>query len=270
MRWFFALFLFFHALIHTMGFLKAFGLAELAQLTQPINRAMGVWWLIAAVLLLLALVFMLVASRWWFIGALALVVSQAVIVSSWSDAKVGTLANVVLLLLVVHGFLSQGPRSYRAEYAEKVRSQLARAAVEGIVTEADLARLPAPLARYLRLSGVVGQPRVFNFRARWRGAIRSGPEASWMSFTAEQVNRFGPDPSRLFFMEASMFGVPVDVLHSFLGPSATMRVKAGSLLKMVEASGPEMNQGETVTLFNDWGVLAPAALIEPSPVGAHR
>jgi hypothetical protein len=45
-----------------------------------------------------------------------------------------------------------------------------------------------------------------------------------------------------------------------LGSTATMRVKAGSIVPMVNAAGPEMDRGETVTLLNDLCLLAPAAL----------
>jgi hypothetical protein len=41
-----------------------------------------------------------------------------------------------------------------------------------------------------------------------------------------------------------------------------MRVKAGSLLRIVNAAGPEMDRGETVTVFNDLCVLAPSALLD--------
>jgi hypothetical protein len=42
-----------------------------------------------------------------------------------------------------------------------------------------------------------------------------------------------------------------------------MRVKVASILMMVDAKGPEMDQAETVTLFNDLCVFAPGALIDP-------
>ena len=83
-----------------------------------------------------------------------------------------------------------------------------------------------------------------------------------MTFRGEQVNTFGADPVRLFFIDATMLGLPLDVLHTFIGTSATMRVKAGSLLRTVNAAGPEMDQGETVTVVNDLCVLAPAALLD--------
>ena len=90
--------------------------------------------------------------------------------------------------------------------------------------------------QYIRLNGAVGQPRVQSFRVRFHGQIRSGPDARWMSFTGEQHN-FYDQPSRLFLMDASMFGVPFQAFHRFVGPSATMRVKVASLVPMVDAKG---------------------------------
>jgi hypothetical protein len=190
------------------------------------------------------------------------VVSQAAIVTSWADARYGTIANVVLLAGVVIGFLSQAPWSFRAEYDRDVTQGLARAAAMPLLTEADVEQLPVVVQRYIRLSGAVGQPRVQNFRARFHGQIRSGPDARWMSFTGEQHN-FYDQPSRLFLMDATMFGIPVQAFHRFIGPSATMRVKVASIVAIVDAKGPEMDQAETVTLFNDLCVFAPGALIDP-------
>ena len=90
-----------------------------------------------------------------------------------------------------------------------------------------------------------------------------------MRFTGEQVNTFGPDPARLFFIDATMFGLPVDVLHVYVAGTATMRVTLCSLVPMVRAAGPEMDRSETVTVFNDLCLLAPAALIS-APITWQR
>lgn len=82
-----------------------------------------------------------------------------------------------------------------------------------------------------------------------------------MPFTGEQVNTYRAQPSRLFLMDATRFGIPVDVLHAYRGSSATMRVEACSLVPMVNADGPDLDRAETVTLFNDLCLLAPGALI---------
>lgn len=265
MKWVVAAILVIHGLIHLPGVFEAFGWADVDQLTQPISAAAGVLWLAAAVLLVTAAVMLVAAPRWWWIvGLLGVVVSQVAIVTSWSDAKAGTVANVVILIAVFYGFLSEGPVSYRSEFRDLVASALARPRVEGTVTEDDLAGLPAPVARYVRLSGAVGKPRVYNFRARMHGRIRSTEDASWMHYTVDQVSTVDSNPDRLFFMEASMKGLPADVFHSFVGSSATMRVKVWSLVPMVDARGTEMNRSETVTILNDICVLAPAALINPA------
>ena len=264
MRWFFVLVLLSHGLIHLMGFVKAFGLAEIPQLSQPISRLYGVLWLLAALLIIAALLLTRLApSLAWMVGALALLASQLLIFSSWSDAKFGTIANVFLLLFVVYGFFSQGPGSARALYQARVEEQLSRPATPGVITSADIDALPAPVAKYLRASGAEGQPRLFNFRARWRGAIRGAPDEAWMPFTAEQVSRLGPEPARLFLMDATRFGLPVEVLHSYTGSEATMRVKLASMVPVAEISGVEMSRAETVTVFNDLCLLAPAALVDP-------
>jgi len=265
MRWFVVVILIGHGLLHLLGAAKGLAWAEVATLTEPIAPALGVVWLVAAIALVAAgVLFAARARMWWLAGIAGLVISQAVILTSWSDAKAGTLANVVLLVALGYELASNGPRSYRAEYRRRVATAL-RASAPGtgpVVSENDLAHLPAPVAEYVRRSGAVGQPRVSSLRASIHGRIRASATSRWMTYTGEQVNTYGPTPSRLFWMDATMFGLPVDVLHVFVGRSATMRVKLYSVLRMVNAAGPEMDRAETVTLFNDLCILAPAALVD--------
>jgi hypothetical protein len=163
----------------------------------------------------------------------------------------------------VHWYASRRPRSYRAEYGRLVAAALlAQPLPTGLVTEADLAHLPPLVADYVRNSGAVGRPRVANFRARFHGRIRAGATKPWMTGTGEQVNTFSPQPSRFFFLNATLFGLPIDVLHVFRREAATMRVRVCSIVPIVNAAGPEMDRGETVTMFNDLCLLAPAALID--------
>jgi len=250
-----------HGLIHLLGFAKAFRLADLPQLTQPISPWLGALWLLAALLFLAAAAALFAWPRgWWAIGACAIAVSTFVIGLSWTDAKFGALANLVALIGVVFGFLAQGPVSLRAAYDRDVDRALARLAPVEAITDADLARLPAPVQRYLRAAGIVGQPRVRNFRVRMHGRIRNGHEARWIPLVAEQYN-FLDEPSRLLYLRGSMFTIPAQGYHRYVGASATMTVKAAAVVPMVKMSGSEMDRGETVTMFNDMCVMAPATLI---------
>ena len=63
-------------------------------------------------------------------------------------------------------------------------------------------------------------------------------------------------------MKASRFGIPFESYHRFAGPRASMQVRVALLFPVVDARGPEMDQSETVTFFNDLCLLAPAALLE--------
>lgn len=261
-----------HGLIHLLGFAKAFGYADLPQLTQTVSRPVGVLWLTATLLCLAAAAALFLAPRrWWAVGALAVLVSQSVIVTAWSDAMVGTAANVLLLVAVLYGFACRGPLSLRAEYEHHLDHAWPWAA-EGDVTEADLAPLPDPVQRYLRRAEVVGRPRVNDFRATWTGRIRSSPDSAWMTFTADQLNILDT-PRRFFRMDARMKGLPVDVLHAFDEKGASMRVRLLSVRTMVDAHGAALTHAEAVTLFNDLCVLAPAALASADvtwqPVDAH-
>ncbi|HEX2444856.1 MAG TPA: DUF6544 family protein [Vicinamibacterales bacterium] len=148
----------------------------------------------------------------------------------------------------------------RAEYERDVERLIAFTSAPP-VTEADLAHLPLPVQGYLRVAGVVGQPRVRNFRVRMHGRIRNGRHGRWMPLAAEQYNVVSP-PARLFYLNASMFGIPVQGYHRCVESAASMRVKAAALVPVVSAHGPEMTQSETVTIFNDMCVMAPATLID--------
>lgn len=265
MRWGIALLFLLHGVIHFMGAAKGFGLAELPRLTQPVSRGGAAAWLGSGVLVIAAAVALGTSLRlWWLLTFVAAVLSQAVIMSAWTDAKAGTVVNVVMLLAAFYGFVSTGPFSFRSQYTRAVEERLSEISPPPpAVTEQDLERVPEPVRRYVRQAGAVGREAATHFRARWRGRIRSTAEDPWMEFTAEQHN-FVDDAARFFLMDARRAGLPVDVLHMFRDASASMRVRLLSLFPMVSSSGPDLTRAETVTLLNDLAILAPGALLNPS------
>jgi hypothetical protein len=95
------------------------------------------------VLVVVAGVLLVLRVRWWWVvGGGAVLVSQTVVLTSWNEAKTGTLANAVLLAAVVHGYASKGPRSYRAQYRRRVDAALTEPLRGGVVNESDLAHSP--------------------------------------------------------------------------------------------------------------------------------
>jgi hypothetical protein len=250
--------------------LAVHGLIHLVGLTRP----NAVLWGTAAALFFAAAEALFLWPRWWWaVGAAAVAVSTIPIAQNWTEAHVGAAVNAVILTGVVFGFLAQGPFSLRAQYDRDVRWGLDRPARADTLRDADIAGLPAPVRRYLRRAGVIDQSRVRSVHVRMHGRIRSGPDAPWMPIAAEQVNVVDA-PARLFYLTGRMLGIPVQGFHRYVGSSASMIVKAAAIVPVVRASGPEMDRAETVTMFNDMCVMAPATLasggIEWAPVDDRR
>ena len=263
-----------HGLLHLMGAVVGFGWAEVEAFEEPIGVVAGAGWLVAAVAVLASVVQFAIRRGAWWVWATIVVLSQVMIATSWTDARAGTIANVLLAAEAAYGWASYGPRSARAEYRRRVDTVVAAGdAPRHVVERADLADLPDAVADFIAASGALGAPHVTAFRAVLRGRIRSGPDDGWMPFVAEQVNICGPDPTRLFLMDATKAGLPVSVLHVYEHGRATMRARVLGLVTVVDESGPVLDRAETVTVFNDLCVFAPAALIDApitwEVVGAH-
>lgn len=254
-----------HGLIHLLGFVKAFDLAQTSQLQAVISRRMGILWLIATLLLVVSGGMVLLAGQWWWVpAALGVLLSQILIITTWNDAKAGTIANVILLLPIIVAALDAAPWSFRALYNREIAIGLqGQPAQVKLLTKADAAHLPPAVQRYLVFVGAMDKPQVWNYRLRFSGALRNGPDDRWMPMTAYQQSFTNP-PARLFLVESSMFGVPFNAFHRYVGSEATFKVKLASLLTVVDAHGAEMNRSETVTLLNDMFILAPATLIDPN------
>lgn len=172
---------------------------------------------------------------------------------------------VIALLLVAGGgvvFWLIETRGLKTQYVAAVaHMQKSTPETAELVTAADIAHLPVAVQKYLKVTGSIGREKIRNFRVVWDGALRSEPNGLWMSAHILQENFFH-DYSRDFYLTAFMKGMPVSVWHSYQQKQATMQVKIASLLPIVDIKGDELTTAETVTLFNDICLLAPAALID--------
>jgi len=262
LRWVVAVVALGHGLVHLVFASEYFGWIDDPTLSQS-DRLGGLWLTAGLQLLLTAALAAADAGPWWLVGIVAALVSQAAILTAWGEAGTGTLANVVLLVVAIYALLSLGRRSLRGQWTARADEALSAApSGTGVVTEDDLARLPAPVAAYVRQCGAVGQPRPHSIRAEFHGRIRADRDQQWMPFTGRQVTTFGPDPRRYFLMDATRAGLPVTVLHCYALGTATMRGKVCSTVTVLDAAGPELDRGETVTVFNDLVLLAPGALVD--------
>ena len=250
----------FHGLIHLMGFAKAFKYALVPAIQGDIGKISGMLWLIAALLLLISSgAYFMQWKYFWLIAGIAFVISEILILQSWQSAKFGTIANALLLILIVvstahFGFI----RSFEQDVIQCNKSMRFNG---DILTLDHLSDLPAPVKKYVIRSGAVGKEIPHNFKVKMTGKIRASENSEWMNFNVVQYS-FIDSPARLFLMEAVMKHLPVTGYHHYISGKAVMDIRLLSLFKVQYAEGKEMDISETVTFFNDMCLMAPGALID--------
>lgn len=257
-----------HGLIHLLGFVKGFGLAEVSQLRGETlvqlgpswQRPLAAAWLLGGALVVTAAVMLaLGAGGWWRVGLAALVLSQALVIYAWPDAKAGTLANVVLAVAVLLGWADA--RFERVTDGAVRRLYASLPATAPTVTAAEVTTLPPPVARWLDRAGVVGRARARAVRLRQEGGLRTGADQPFLDATAEQY--FAVDePGFVWSVRLRMKGLPIAGRDAYLGGHGHMLIAAGALWPIVDATGDKIDQGSLLRFLGEI-IWFPSAAVAP-------
>ena len=95
-----------HGAVHSMGFVKAFRIAEVPQLANPVQRTNGVLWLLAGLLFIFSGILFSIEKEWWWVSSVtAVLISQYLIVNDWDDARLGSVANIIIFIASIIGFI---------------------------------------------------------------------------------------------------------------------------------------------------------------------
>lgn len=131
-----------------------------------------------------------------------------------------------------------------------------------LITEDEVAALPAVVGRYLRFMGVVGQPAVRSFRAHLRCRFRFRQGQSFMPAEVWQYNSVAPI-ARVFWMRIDMAGglLPMVGRDSYLAGRGRMLGKLFDTIVVADGQGEPFDVGELTTWLNDAVLLAPSMLV---------
>lgn len=179
----------FHGIIHLFGFLKAFELANMEALTQSISKPFGILWLLVFVLFITTLgLFLFNNNYWWLFGIISILLSQFLIVQFWTDAKFGTIANIIISFAIIIGYGS-------FNFAQKVNVELSQmysnmeSSQDVIVSKLMFAHLPLPVQNWLDNSGIVGNEKIQSIYLKQKVSIKMKPEQKdWYNAEAEQYS----------------------------------------------------------------------------------
>ncbi|KJS06924.1 MAG: hypothetical protein VR77_03060 [Flavobacteriales bacterium BRH_c54] len=182
-----------HGIIHLFGFFKAFGISEFNAISQPISKTYGICWFLTFLLFVITIILILIHSDyWWLSGFLAMIISQVLIFNYWSDAKFGTVFNVIILLATIIGYSSF---NFNNKIKGERISLFENSALKNqeIVTEKALFYLPPIVQKWLSNSGIIGKKFISNVHLVQELKLKMNLEqTSWNNGTAEQYFTIQP------------------------------------------------------------------------------
>jgi len=230
-----------HGLIHLLGPAKAMGWAENAPLSAPISRPMGLLWLVAAMCTLgYALLFGWKVSAAWMLGLVAVILSQALLMMYWSDAKFGTIINLLMLIVVLFSY-GEWQFQRQAKQYEKTLLEGMEAPAQGL---SDTSHLPPPVKTWLARSGALDKPTMTMGEIRQRIQLKTAVEQdNYYPATAHQLTRID-SPGFLWQVEVKMNPLLwMRGRDSYQAGKGSMNIWLNSLIPVVREVGPKIDEG---------------------------
>ena len=94
-----------HGIIHSLGFIKAFNLSDVKELTLSIPKFAGLIWLITSLLFVVAgISYAFNYKYWWLFAFIGVILSQILIFYFWKDSKFGIISNIIILIASIVGY----------------------------------------------------------------------------------------------------------------------------------------------------------------------
>lgn len=271
LRYVFAAIMFLHGLIHLMGFAKAFKLAEISGLSGSISKTSGFFWLLSCLLFIAAgLGFLTGKNIWWLLAAVALILSQILVFTHWHDAKAGTIANIIVLVVAIVAWAKWDfNRKVQHEISQVMQQedqllQQQNHSNKDIVSEDLITHLPIPVQRWLRNSGIIGKEKIHTVHLKQKGWMRTAPDKeNWIETTAEQYFTIDK-PAFIWQVKMQMMnGVTVSGRDKFVDGKGDMLIKALSLINIVHDDEDEKIDQGTLQRYLAEICWFPSAALSP-------
>ena len=261
----FAIFIFLHGCIHLLGFVKAFGWAEIESLDLPVSKSMGLLWLTAFILHAATSCFIVYGFNWWWLtGIFAVVLSIFLILTSWQYAKFGSLPNFIILLVSILGWADQRFNKAFAENASLIINTYQTFPKDSNISSEMLDSLPEPVKKWMKKINLRGKHMVFNARIRQHCQMRMTPEqGDWTDAIALQyVSTYSP--AYIWKVRMNMYPfIDITGRDLFLNGKGDMKINILSLLPVVDVSGYKIDEGSMQRYLAEC-VWYPSALLSDS------
>lgn len=183
----------------------------------------------------------------------------------------GTIGTVLILAVSTVGIAEAMYTRQLNRDVDQLFAQSNARAEPAVVSEADLARLPEPVQRWLRWAQVVGKPVPQTVRLQQDGQFKASENGGWMDFNANQY--YTTDPPG-FVWTVSMKMMPLVTIQGrdkYAGGMGDIQMKALSLVTVAHERGGGLDQGALLRYLGEI-IWFPAGAISPhlawSPIDA--
>jgi len=263
MKYFFSFLIFLHGAIHLLGFVKAYNMAQLPGLMGNISKMSGLFWLVATLLLLSAGFFFLRKESWWtWIAIVSVLLSLVLIISVWKEAKFGIIPNLIILIVACVSILTQ---LYNNKIDAEITQMLGQSKTikHSKISEEDISGLPHPVQKWLKVSGVVSEEKIYSVWLKQKAKMKMKPgQENWKDATAEQYFTI-QNPAFIWNVKMKMLPfIKITGRDKFVDGKGEMQIKLLSLLNIVNEKGPKMDEG-TLQRYLGEMVWFPTAALSP-------
>lgn len=252
--------LFVHGLLHLIGFISGYRIANINQLSSIPSKTAGTAWLIATLLFTNTIIqYINKKEYWWMIASLAIILSQTLIILYWKDARFGTIANLFVLIAVIMAF---GHWKFNINYQKEVNRINSKNSPQPyiIVRTNMLHHLPVPVRRWLEVSNIVGKPITQSAFLHQKGEMKTEPDGKWIPFVAEQYTTVN---NAAFIWKTEIQSSPflvISGLDKFDNESGSMTMELYNLFTIFKSSGPTTDQGSLLRYLAEICWIPSAAL----------
>jgi hypothetical protein len=195
------------------------------------------------------------------VAAIALLLSQALIVIYWQDARFGTVANILILLGVAWGF---GNWSFNRMVAQDIEELMSKSGNTYMrMNQEEVIQLPPIVQKWVQGSGMTENQNPQSVHLYQKGTLKTTPEGKWLSVEAEQwftLERPG------FVWQAKVGSgslTPFSGRDKLVDGKGSMLIKLFSLLPVVDAEDQNIDKGAALRYLAEMVWFPSAALTLP-------
>jgi len=128
-------------------------------------------------------------------------------------------------------------------------------------SEDDFAHLPAPLQKYLKNCGYIGTPQMSYMKIEFRDVdFAQGQNGPNLTIDYTQYN-FVREPSRMAFIDSSLFGIPFEGYDYYENGTGGMRGVIAKAITLFDQTGADMDKACLATFLAE-SIFAPSILTQ--------